>query len=308
MLAATSTSTARFAHLLLRVALCIAPALHAERAFAWGDEGHEIVATIAEHFLDPVARHKAFAILAADPSTLTAHDFVAEATWADRYRDSDRNGTKVHYLQTRQWHFVDIEITLADLDAACFQHPAMPTGTAASAGPAADCVVDKIDQFTAELTAPGTSAAERVLALKFILHFVGDIHQPLHASDDHDAGGNAKQVSAAGLGSGSLHAFWDTQFVKSLGTDPATVATMLIAKMTPAQIAQWSGGKTTDWATESFGVSKAQIYAKLPKPQSNGSYLLPPTLVASSEQIVAQQLSKAGVRLATILNRALATP
>ena len=51
-------------------------------------------------------------------------------------------------------------------------------------------MVDKIDQFTGELADPATGAAEQLLALKFLLHFVGDLHQPLHAADDHDAGGD----------------------------------------------------------------------------------------------------------------------
>src|SRR6202035_2254805 len=131
-------------------------------------------------------------MLAADTDNLTAHDIADEATWADKYRDSDRKGAKERYLATRLWHFVDIELFKPDLDQACFGRPRLPDGTVASNGPAQACIVDKIEQFTAELADPGTNPEERLLALKFLLHLIGDLHQPLHAADDHDSGGNRK--------------------------------------------------------------------------------------------------------------------
>src|SRR6185437_2045534 len=75
---------------------------------AWGDLGHEVVARIADQYLEPAVRSRVVAILAGDGSRLTAgKDIEAEATWADRYRDSDRDTTRVHYNRTRNWHFVD---------------------------------------------------------------------------------------------------------------------------------------------------------------------------------------------------------
>jgi S1/P1 Nuclease len=178
----------------MRGAVLLAVALFSASAFAWGSEGHEIVAQVATHYLQPSVRQKVFALLAADTSPLTAHDFLSEATWADRFRES----SPAARAQTHQWHFTDIELSTADLNAACFGHPPVPTGAVASAGPPSDCAVDKIDEFLSELRSTSTSPAERLIALKFLLHFVGDIHQPLHSSDDHDAGGNAKTVTAAG--------------------------------------------------------------------------------------------------------------
>jgi hypothetical protein len=275
---------------------------------AWGDEGHEIVGEIATHFLAPAVRQRIVAMLAADTDPLTAHDFVSETTWADRFRDSDRSSTKVHYDQTHQWHFVNIELTTADIDAACFGHAPLPPATVASLGPPSDCAVDKIVEFAAELSAPQTSPAERLVALKFLMHFVGDIHQPLHASDSHDEGGNTKKVKAVGVGSGSLHGFWDTQFVERLGTDPITVGDTIAAGISPADVALWSQGSATDWARESFGVAKTSVYGKLPKPAANGVYTFPAAYVTASKAIVTKQLSRAGVRLATVLNTALAMP
>ena len=292
------------AHLFLACSLLGTTAV----AHAWGDEGHEIVGDIASHFLQPAVRNHAFALLASDTDALTAHDFASETTWADKFRDSDRNTTQVHFLQTRQWHFVDIELTQPNIDVACFQHPALPSGTSAEAGAAADCVVDKINEFAIQLAAPGTTPAEKLIALKFLLHFVGDLHQPLHASDNNDAGGNGKAVTAAGLGSGKLHGFWDTQFVQRLGTDSGTVAQGIVTTITPAQAQQWAQGSPADWAQEAFQVAKTQVYGKLPKPGKTGTYTLPATYVTASGPIVSTQLAKAGVRLAQVLNQALATP
>ena len=132
------------------------------------------------------------AMLASDDgNALTAHDMASEATWADKVRDADVDGAR---LATRQWHFVDIELSDGDVDRACFGHPTLPAGSAAFPGQPQECVVDKIGQFRAELAGTRTEAAERLTALKFQLHFVGDVHQPLHSSDDGDRGGNSKPV------------------------------------------------------------------------------------------------------------------
>ena len=190
--------------------------------FAWGDEGHEIIALVADRFLDPAVREKIAGSLAADTGGLTLPDIASEATWADRYRYSDRNGSRQHYEQTHQWHFVDIELGDPNLDRACFGHPPLPAETVASNGPARACVVDRIEQFATELADPRTDPEERLVALKFVLHLVGDLHQPLHAANDHDAGGNRKQVAADGFRPGNLHHFWDTEWARRLGDDPQT--------------------------------------------------------------------------------------
>jgi hypothetical protein len=75
----------------------------------------------------------------------------------------------------------------------------LPAGTVASSGPPKSCVVDKAKQFADELGAPGTDPKERLFALKFLLHFAGDMHQPLHSSDNNDRGGNEVKVSTARL-------------------------------------------------------------------------------------------------------------
>ena len=271
-------------------------------AYAWGDEGHEVVGLIANNYLDPAVRTKVNAILAGDTTHLTATTMIdSEATWADKYRDS----SSARHTATAQWHFVDIEITAPNLTTACFGRPTLSAGTVASKGPAKDCVVDKIEEFQAELLNSATSATELREALQFVLHFVGDIHQPLHSSDDNDAGGNDKTVTAPGIASNSLHHYWDTEFVNLLGSSESPIAQSLIANITPAEISQWSAGTADDWAMESFTVAENHTYGLLPSPTSTNHYSLPASYVTDAKSVVATQLSKAGVRLAFVLNNAL---
>jgi hypothetical protein len=122
-------------------------------AAAWGDEGHQVVALVAQSFLDPDVRKRVTALLAADTAPLTPHDIANAATWADKYRDANIDNSR---QRTRQWHFVDIELASPNFDEACFNHPPIPTGQPASNGPADDCVADKIQEFAGEIANPST--------------------------------------------------------------------------------------------------------------------------------------------------------
>jgi len=267
-------------------------------AFAWGIEGHEIVAAIARGYLTPQVRAKVDQMLAADPDTLSAHDMLSESTWADRYRTG--------HAETGDWHFVDIELDHPDLKTACFGFPA--AGGVASQGPAHDCVVNKVSEFTQELASPATPAAERLLALKFLLHFVGDMHQPLHDADNHDKGGNCVLLNLGGPRQVNLHRYWDTVVVRALGDDPQVVATMLAGRITPENKADWEKGDAQSWALEGFNVARTVAYTLGSKPGCTSDpspITLPPGYDEAARTAVAPQLEKAGVRLAAILNRAL---
>src|SRR5215475_6072918 len=96
-------------------------------ALAWGDDGHKTVALVAQHYLTPAVKRQINTMLAADTDPLTKHDFASEATWADKYRDS--NHRKDHYEATKRWHFVDLEIGGPDMTMACFGRKPLPPGT-----------------------------------------------------------------------------------------------------------------------------------------------------------------------------------
>jgi hypothetical protein len=274
-------------------------ALICSQALAWGDLGHEVTALIAYRHLSPTARAALDALLASDTDTLTAGDFASRATWADKYRNAHR--------ETAAWHFVDIEIDRPDLKDACFGFPTLQGGQSASQGPAQDCVVNKIDEFAAELKNPSTPAAERLLALKFLIHFMGDLHQPLHAADHHDRGGNCIGLSPPQGAQNNLHAYWDVNVVKALGQSAAQIAEQLDARLSAADITAWTRGTPQSWAMDTFEVGRHDAYAlpSMPTCQSGGSVALPPAYMAQAEKDAATQLLKAAVRLAAVLNDAL---
>jgi hypothetical protein len=266
---------------------------------------------IAEHYLEPKAQDRVNALLRTDTSGLTRSTSIAdEATWADKFRDSDRDSDQVHYRETRAWHYVDIELDRPDIDAACFGHPPPAPRTPASAGPPDDCIVDKIEQFRRELDDPATAPAERLLALQFLMHFIGDLHQPLHATDDHDRGGNELHVKTADHRPGNLHHYWDTEFVPEGET--AAVAAGLIAQISARQRQLWSEGTPTTWAWESFEIGRTHVYGALRRTGAAGSgrgghagtLMLDDRYEADAQKIVAIQLERAGVRLARLLNEA----
>lgn len=279
---------------VIATAMIIAPA----SAHAWGHEGHEVVAAIARAYLTPAAKAKLDALLASDPDTLTKPDMLSRSTWADTYRNTHR--------ETADWHFVDLEIAGPDLDAACFNFP--PAGAVASKGPAQDCVVDKVQEFEMELAATATAPDERLLALKFLLHFVGDIHQPLHASDNKDRGGNCVLVNLGGSRTTNLHSYWDTAVVEAMGKDPEAVGAALLAKITPASKAAWEKGDAKTRSMESYGVAKTAVYTVGSAPGCDlgrAPILLPAGYAVQAQAAAEIQLERAGVRLALLLNRAL---
>jgi len=294
--------------------------------YGWGDEGHEIVGLIAEHYLEPAVRARVATLLALDASRLTRGTGIAEeTTWADKFRDSDRDTTQEHYLKTREWHYIDIELDRPDLDDACFRHPVLPAGSKASDGPATDCILDKIDEFRAELRSPATGAEERLLALQFLLHLVGDLHQPLHAADHHDRGGNDVRVKGAGSSAGTLHHYWDTVFVGRIGTHADQVSRELMAGISDDDRRAWRGGSPADWAKESFQIARDRVYGPIlsgtgarggpvgsvdADPRTSGGGRPRPIRLdaryeADAVDVVAGQLRRAGLRLARLLNDAM---
>jgi hypothetical protein len=286
--------TCRLSGAIAAVALTLAPA----PAEAWGREGHEVIAAIARSYLTPKAKARLDALLASDPDPLTKPDLLSRSDWADAYRNSHR--------ETADWHFVDLELTSPDLKSACFNFP--PAGPLASQGPAEDCVIDKVQEFEAELSAPGTAPDERLLALKFLLHFVGDLHQPMHAADNQDRGGNCVLLSLGGPRTTNLHSYWDVNVVEGLGRSSEVVASQLRAKITPAQRRAWAQGDAKAWAMETYLVGKMVAYtigSAAGCDRDRGPIALPEGYAVRAQAAAAIQLERAGVRLAVLLNAAL---
>ena len=280
-------------------------ALLPSRAFAWDEEGHRVVALIADHYLDTAAKQKVDAMLAADTDTLTKHDIASEAVWADTHRNLDRKNAQARMATTDSWHSVKIELDHPDLEAACEGHPPLPKGKPASQGPAA-CALDKVDQFAAELASKETSPAEKLLALKYLLNLVADLHQPLYVSDDHNDGGDQTRVAGGGADPGTLRHYWDADFIDYLGDDPKPIAEDLADGVRQSKtFGKMAEGTPADWTREAFALAKDHAYGKLPAKKADGSYDLPPDYVTDAIETIRLQLARAGVRLATVLNRTL---
>jgi hypothetical protein len=285
-------------------ALC--GALVPSQAFAWNEEGHRVIALIADHYLEPAAKQKIAAMLSADTDLLTQHDIASEAVWADAARDLERKKATAGLPATDSWHSLPIALSNPDIDAACDGHPALPKGKPASQGPAA-CSLDKVEQFAAELSSRAVAPSEKLLALKYLLNLVGDLHQPLYVSDDHNGGGDRLHVVGGGADPGTLRHYWDADFLDFLGDDPKAIADDLADGIRQSKtFAKMTEGSPKDWAMEAFGVARDHAYGKLPAKKPDGSYELPPDYVTDAIEAMRLQLARAGVRLAAVLNHAFA--
>jgi hypothetical protein len=257
---------------------------------AWGEAGHATVAEIASHYLSKKARAHVRRLLGPG-----AHEMAAVASWADEVRDNGRS-------ETYNWHVVEIPP-----DSAAFVRARDCRN--------GDCIVEKIKEFARVVGDRGVARAERTEALKFLIHFVGDLHMPLHAY----APLNHPKGTWVRIGSltDKLHlwwdwGWWDLAFEAGFGTEPIQVAQTLIAQITADQRQAWMAGTPEDWANESFGLASKFVTAHgllAAVREDNHSEETPIVLSRSVldneiKPIVIQRLKMAGVRLAWLLNRA----
>ena len=250
----------------LRSSVCAALAalalLWGVDAHAWGAQGHRVIATLAESQLTPAARKEVTRLLALEPG----HTLVSISTWADEHRSEP----------SRPWHYVNLPRTNC---------------TYKAQRDCADgrCVVRAI-QTQIKVLASSAPDEERLIALKYLVHFAGDVHQPLHAGFQDDKGGNTYQLQAFNHGS-NLHALWDTGLIESLGEDTRTMAARLARK-----------GKVRPWTAKQAAQESCRIAA--------GSGFYPGRVVdddylATYVPVMEDRLALAAARLAELLNRVL---
>src|SRR6516164_11186803 len=247
---------------------------------AWSAEGHMIVALVADRLLqtqESPVQQKLAELLASDKSnSWTKTDIASEATWADALLEKSPEGR----FATTKWHYVKLDLNNPDLTKACFGKPAPRAMASASHGVQDDCVVDKIDQFAKELRDPATLPGERLMALQFLLNFVGDVHDPLNTIEHNDKEGRCVALLPPETKTPvRLSTYWDDTLVaEAMGKDPAKAAAEIVAGLTPADVRKWSSGTPADWAQESHQVAKdiAYSFAKdAPKEASAGKYTFP---------------------------------
>jgi hypothetical protein len=266
--AAPAFLTAAFAGLAL---LALSPA-----AAAWGRLGHRLVGDLATAELTPAARAEVSRLLAGEPEPTLA----GVSTWPDEIRDTD----PTRYKATARWHYAN----LADHGCAYESTRDCPDGA---------CVVGAIAAQTAILADRKRPLAERRDALKFVVHFVGDIHQPLHGGYARDKGGNTYQVQYDGKGD-NLHWLWDSLMLDKLG-QPAYLARLQALELAVARPKQVLPPDAAGWARESCAIVLRDGF--YPDGHSVGA-----DYAARWRPLAEERLRVAGSRLATLLNAALA--
>lgn len=359
---------------LVALSLCAGLiALLPGNAGAWGIEGHRITARIAAKYLNPVARAEVIKLLRTDISNNAGYyqtncanvlglgkkkkqltrkeedEFLVEgmgciAPWPDPPVKSQRN-------YTSNWHFVDIPVVMknqGDSDPLRFKYDASRDCTMdAQRG---DCAAQALERLRAVLGNPkipnqkgheyGEEMTTRAEALKFFVHIMGDIHQPLHCVTDKkdkkaasnpkdvgDMGGNLKIATWFGepktpYGPMNIHSIWDggiithTLKVKNL-TEAQYYQNLLkaIAAKGSPELLKMQAGDFFDWFEESYDLAVRKAYGELPKLDPNcgvtkdgkltGCYQLADDYYDANKDIVDQQLMMGGVRLGRLLNEIL---
>lgn len=249
-------------------------------ALAWGATGHRMVARLAAQQLTPQARARIDALLAGEPDPTLA----GIANWADELRGNDPNLGKA----TARWHYVN----LADHD--CDYDP--PRDCADG-----NCAIAAIDRQTAILADTNQPEDARLQALKFVVHLVGDVHQPLHAGYARDKGGNDVQINFHDKG-GNLHSLWDSGMLRTFPGDEDQLLAALDALPAPPRDAAPSlPPDAAAWAVQSCRiVLQSGVYP--PRAKIGDDY------VAVWLPVEERQLRLAGQRLARLLNAALSSP
>ncbi|MBS1525332.1 MAG: S1/P1 nuclease [Bacteroidetes bacterium] len=232
---------------------------------SWGHTGHNVIGRIAANHLTDQAK--------AGVAALLGHESLADvASWADNNRDRS----------TAPWHFINVETGLSynDFEQQVNSHVNVYTALLKEENILAD---EKASRF------------DRVNALKYIVHFVGDIHQPMHVSRAEDKGGNTIQVQFDGQGT-NLHSLWDTKLLEHAGLSEAQLAQNM-DKATPEQIKKWQSDTPMLWAWESYQIS-SQLYAEIAQNGNN----LSDDYYKAHIPVVENRIEKAGIRLAGVLN------
>jgi hypothetical protein len=305
--------------------ISLAASMSCGSAFGWGCEGHQIVALIARAHLTPAASAAVDRLLKQSPIDPAVNRFCKDrpadsmadsATWADDTKNAEKTGI---------WHYIDIPLSVEGRDSLAPWCP--PIGPSVGGKERPGCVTNAIEYEWGILRDATRPAAERATALRYVIHFVGDIHQPLHDVDNDDHGGNCTAIQFyAEERPANLHAIWDYKLIaheltgKKLSlTDLATELDLQYADKGK----RWAEQKPdpVEWAWEGFDLAKSVTYGDLKpsipleKPDPHADCNTERDKVAALHisisddyfkqtiPVINQQLAKAGYRLAALLNQ-----
>lgn len=236
---------------------------------AWGKAGHRVVTTLATNLLTPEARNQVTDLLG--PGVTLAEI----STWADEVRSSRPN--------TGPWHYVNIprDATACDVTRDC----------------ARGCVVSAIEQSFRLLQDTSKDRTVREEALRWIVHFVADLHQPLHVVGE-DRGGNDVRLLFRGRQT-NLHRLWDGDLIDAAHPNAVALYKQVQAVLQTAPSQAWEKGGSADWALETHRVALEAVYLFPDTREVDDRYL------EKALPVIHEQLAKAAVRLAGVLNQAM---
>lgn len=260
--------------LLLLLSLLIAPA-----GWSWSTWQHQVIAEIAEEHLQPEVLRDVKYLLG------ERNRMSDEAGWADYIRG--------YWWWSAPWHYINWPLELEEPDFDVF---ATRRGN----------VVSAIEKQLEIYSDRKQSRQERLDALKFVIHFVGDSHQPLHCGKVDDRGGNDVPVRLQGKLT-NLHSVWDGWIYDRGGDTPAAHAARLLEGLEPAERDRIMRGRPLDWAIESHRISREFVYPRLEDLAIQEEKSLPPELAGpygeAAEPIIRRRLLEGGLRLAYLLNQ-----
>ena len=284
--------------LLLRAALTLAILLTATPAMAWWEYGHGAVGRIAYMSVSPHSRAEIDRLLRQggllETPTCSVRTIELAAYWPDCIKTL---GERFSY--TSSWHYQNVNICRPfDLHAPCAD---------------GNCVSAQIERNVRILADLRIPTRERLMAMIFLVHFMGDLHQPMHAGDHGDLGGNRVPVDYGMIGGRTnLHLVWDGYLADRGISQPPGEPAGILSELSPAERAAMAEGTITDWSRESWEVSKEYAYGSLfedpcaDRPRDAPRPVITEAMVERLIPVVRQQVARGGVRLARLLDEAFA--
>ncbi|MEN3973061.1 S1/P1 nuclease [Sphingomicrobium sp. XHP0235] len=252
------------------VGVSIAVSASAPPAHAWGQNGHRIIGAIAQDKISGKTR-------AEIARTLGSEGLAEASTWAD---DERSNPTTFWQKEAGPYHYVTVPKGMEYDDVGA---------------PSEGDAVSALKRFTATVRDPSASPEEKALALRFIIHIVGDLHQPLHAGNGEDRGGNDIDVRWFGEQT-NLHSVWDTKMIEGQNLSYSEYANWLDAKLTPELVVEWWQPDVLMWVAESAAIRDRLYPGVETAPNLGWSYQY------QHLGTVERRLQQGGVRLAAYLD------
>jgi hypothetical protein len=279
----------------IATALCVAMTGAATTALeAWGGQGHRLVGLIASRHLTPLAQQNVTWLL--DKQTL-----ADVSVWADQQIEANQ--------QTFYWHFLNIPPEAAgyDRDRDCPRQPGVKSGDRGDRW--RDCAVDRVLYHQQRVADTTLDRADRATALKFLVHFVGDLHQPFHALGV-ERGGNGIVVrvfGATNCGNDpakptpcNLHSVWDSRLIAHRGLSDPQYLAVLVKNITDRQLQARPTGTPADWANQSFKLARPALL-----PQNGDA---DEAYYQAHIPVIDERLALGGIRLAALLNTIFTGP